>query len=163
MDLGTHFTTGLVASTFVEDPTSKLLCIIGSVLPDMVFVPYYVYRTCTKDWHFWRHLKKDGPPPHHPQWEVNAYNFVHSFVFLGCLLLIASTLQNHALWGLCLGVATHIAWDIPTHTGKWAHKPLYPFLNWKIEGFHDWWRHTFMRKFVVVGWAIMLSLYFFIF
>ena len=162
MDLGTHIVTGLIASTFVDNPTAKVLCVVGSLAPDLVFVPYYVYRILKKDWHFWRHLKKDGPSPHHPQWEINAYSFVHSFVFVGLLFLAATLFSSVALWGLSIGYATHVLWDIPSHKGKWAQKPFYPFLNWQIHGFDDWWKHHTVRKLVAIGWGVLISLYFFI-
>lgn len=162
MDLGTHLATGLVASTFFESPTAKGACIVGSILPDMVFIPHYAWRMIRKDWKFWHHMKKNGPAPHHPQWEMNAYYFVHSFIFTMVLGTGAFFLQSQVLGGFFVGYLTHILWDLPTHTGKWAQRPLYPFSSWAIHGYHNWWKHAIIRRLVVVGWFALASVYFFI-
>jgi hypothetical protein len=146
----------------VETPTAKIACIVGSVIPDVVQLPYYIYRTFKRDLNFWHHIKKDGPEPPHPIWERKIYYFAHSFVFLLILFLTASVLESYMLWGFFIGYTTHILWDIPTHTGESANRPLYPFSEMKIEGFYNWWRHGVIRKLVVVGWVLLISLYFFI-
>jgi hypothetical protein len=160
MDLGTHLATGLVASTFVEEPLAKAACIVGSVTPDVAQLPYYLYRIWKKDWHFWHHMKKEGPEAHHPEWERKIYYFLHSFVFLLILYLAASAFQSYTVWGFFIGYTTHVLWDIPTHTGESANRPLYPFSECKIEGYQNWWRHALMRKMIFLGWIGLISMYF---
>ncbi len=162
MDIGTHLATGLLASTLVEHPTAKALCVLGSVIPDMAQVPYYLYRICKKDWKLWRHMKKDGPDAYHPSWERKIYYLLHSFVFLGFLYGLSFLLKNPLILGFAIGYTTHILLDIPTHKGEAANRPFYPFATFHIDGYMDWWKHALCRKLIVVFWIFLFSAYFLI-
>jgi len=162
MDIGTHFVTGLVLSSFFESPEAKGACIVGSVIADIALVPIYVH-ICRKKktWRPWEYLgNKHYELP--PENLMKIYHTVHSLFFLALLFGISFVLDNLIFKAFSVGYLSHIMWDIPTHTKEWASKPLYPFYSLTIEGVDNWWKNRYMLGGMVLIWILLGSLYFFL-
>ncbi len=158
MDVGTHMVTGLVLSTLFDGLWAKLACFIGAIWADwMLFsrflslsIKEIIKRTKSKNW--------KTPAP----WVMRVYYFCHSFLFLTLVFVVAWFFRNIIIFGFAIGYASHILWDIPTHTGVWANRPLYPFLDIKIQGLRDWWLHREMLIFILITWIWLFALYLFL-
>ncbi len=163
MDIGTHLATGLVASTFFESPTVKIACIVGSIAPDLVGIPRYIYKFLVKkEWKFWEVIRDEDRGVVFPDWMMRMYYFSHSLLFSGLLVAEGILFDDPLMFAFSIGYLSHVMWDIPTHVGKWANRPFYPFSNCTIEGYQDWWQHKVMRRFAFVMWVGLFSAYFFI-
>jgi hypothetical protein len=162
MDIGTHLVTGLVVSTFFQDPTAQVVAVVGSCAPDLSLIPVYIHRFFLhKEWKVWQYLGEEehSPPPHNM---MRWYYLFHSFLWVGILFFLAWWFQYTVLLAFAIGYLTHIFWDIPSHQKEWANRPLYPLSEFHIEGMANWWKHPHRLSGVTILWGILLTVYFFL-
>ncbi len=165
MDIVTHAATGILLSTAFENPTAKTLCIIGSVIPDIMMAPIYAkaYATAksftgTID-NFKRSSDVTSPIP---QKFYIPYWLAHSLLPIAVFTIIAFFSKNTILLAFAAGYLSHLAWDIPTHTKMYACRPFYPFSDFKWDGFGDWWENRFGLRTIVATWLVLGTAYFFV-
>lgn len=161
MDIGTHVATGLVLSTFFDTPEQKTACMIGAVVVDISLIPWYAYRFAQlHHWKLWRYERQftGSAPP----FCFQIYHFAHSPVLILLLGIYFFWTQSSVGFAFLVGHISHILWDIPSHTGEWAHRPLYPFSDFRIEGFANWWRDRRLLWCMGVLWIALMIAYIFI-
>lgn len=155
MDIGTHAATGFLLSLSIESPAASIACIIGSVAPDIAMIPGYV--------HLFKHHKKfteaaaifanfNFPLP---KQVIVFYRLTHSLLPVLLIAVCGFFVWQQVIMAWCIGHISHILWDIPTHTGQFACRPIYPLSEQKLEGFGDWWQTKFGVVAVVISWFIL--------
>ena len=50
------------------------------------------------------------------------------------IAVLALLLFKDVWWVMVLGYFTHLLFDVPTHEGDFAQKPLYPLSDWTLHG-----------------------------
>ena len=162
MDIITHAATGVLVSTAFDDPLAKTACIVGSVLPDITLAPLYIKAfRARKTWKGGLRLVNNAKG-RMPKRFYTAYWLSHSLVPIS-LLTVASYLGGlHIVFALCIGYITHILWDIPTHTHKYACRPFYPFSRQLWSGYGNWWNSHLGIGIMALSWLVLGTAYFFV-
>ena len=139
MDFVSHYLIGNIIAVTRKKITRKKIITIAffGLLPDIIQIPLYLYvgflnnkafcfpNTC--DWVGFR--------DNHPIISASM-DIPHSLFFLFFIWLIVKYFK---LPYLCLlAYLSHILIDIPSHTGEWAVKFLYPF-PFMVNGYADVW------------------------
>ncbi len=161
MDIITHATTGLLISTAFDDPLAKTACVVGSVLPDVTLAPVYI-----KAWRSRKTYAGVARLIHDskgcmPQRFYVAYWLSHSLIPVTVLSVFAYFSGYVALLAFTLGYISHILWDIPTHTQKYACRPFYPFSRQMWNGYGDWWSTRTGMGIMALSWIALGSAYWF--
>ncbi|MCF7830967.1 metal-dependent hydrolase [Candidatus Gracilibacteria bacterium] len=158
MDTGTHVVTGLVLSTLFENLWAKLACFIGAIWADWMLVSQFLGMSIKEIVSKYKNKGFKIPA----KITMKIYYFCHSLLVLTLVFVSAWFFRSEILFAFAIGHASHIVWDIPTHTGVWSYRPFYPFLDVKIKGYRDWWLHREMLVFILITWIWLLALYLFL-
>lgn len=165
MDIVTHAATGLLLSTAFDDPTAKTLCIVGSVIPDIAVIPIYadaIWKTRSLSKAIQMIHNSNGPNSEVPEVFFTVYRGFHSVLPIGIISLLALFLADPLAIAFCLGYLSHLVWDIPTHTQRYACRPLYPLSDYTWSGFGDWWKGYSGLIGMLVSWTVLLGGYFYV-
>lgn len=118
---------------------------VAGAAPDLLtFGPFYIWKFTTKGWeafsHWGKHSsniwRKGGPPlPSQILESYAIYNFSHSLIVLGLLLLLLFFLFKRLRPWLWLGIpyGLHIVMDIFTHE-RYLTPFLFPISDYTFEG-----------------------------
>ena len=144
MDIINHALSGLVVANLTcETVEQKALVVMGSILPDIFFSPFYlylskktgktIYQLKEKDFVTWAGIIQP--------WR-KIYLWTHSLVLL--LMIFLTKVIFYQSYFLAMGIGLHIFYDLLTH--KYEDKklnpvPMYPFSNWSFDwGLTNDWR-----------------------
>ncbi len=132
MQTYTHLAIGsaLGVALFPHDVPLQVLCVTGSIVPDLVMIPSYVMDR----------FAGRNPLEKRPKWMRIPLEVSHSvFMWIG-LLIIGTTWP--AVFSVGLGGFVHVLIDIATHADSRIGKndPWYawPFFNLQTAGFWDY-------------------------
>lgn len=157
MDFISHGLIGTTVGLLQKDYSKKsvLKTTFFGVLPDLFQIPYYFALGHLKNRPFnWPQVSDwDGFRGTHP-WLDALWDVPHSllFAFVLVLPLIKFFKQSNFLFYAYL---VHLLIDIPTHTGEWGVRFLWP-LNLKLSGLTDAWAWDY--DFLVISWATLFIL-----
>ena len=154
MDFVSHYLIGNIIAATRKNITRKQIITVSffGLLPDVTQIPLYLYVGYLNHRPYWVPGNHDwaGFRDIHPIASA-LWDIPHSLFFLIFIWIIVKSLKLHYL--CILSYLSHILIDIPTHTGEWAVKFLYPF-QIMISGFTDAWAWNFYLYPIV--WAILI-------
>jgi len=137
MDILSHILIGRIIS-FNQIKKAQIFAMVFSFLPDLGQIPFYLVLGYENARPFLFPYNSDwiGARATHPiltaMWDIP-----HSLFFL--LLIILPVIIFFKIPKIAFfAYGLHLLIDIPTHTGEWAIKPLYP-LNFTMPGITDAW------------------------
>src|SRR3989338_3805980 len=96
-----------------------------------------VFRTLHEDWKDFKAI----------------YYFSHSFVLMVLLFILTSVLASKFYLPVLYGWGLHILLDMFLHKGSLGNKPLYPFLQYKINGFVHW----SDKRVLILNWILIAA------
>jgi membrane-bound metal-dependent hydrolase YbcI (DUF457 family) len=159
MDIISHGLIGmLIGQTDGEANTNKILQVgFAALLPDLFQIPYYLVLGHANHRPYWLPENSDwtgfrGKLP----WLDLVWDVPHSIFFL-ILIILPLTLYFELGILFFLGYLSHILVDIPTHTGEWNVRYLYP-MNITFNGYTDAWTWSFNS--MLLSWTILIMLNF---
>jgi len=156
MDLISHV---LVGNVFKEagrlnSLTNKAVVVLFAFLPDIpVLLLMYPLLGHANGRPYWIPYNSDwvGVRATHPIWTAT-WEIPHSLFFL--LLVIFPLVFWLKLPRIAIAsYLSHILLDLPTHTGEWGVKPLYP-MSFIVNGFTDAWAWPF--SYMLLSWLVLV-------
>ena len=156
MDLVSHALVGNIfkEASRVNSIRDKIIVVSFAFLPDLPVLLVYLLLGHEKGRPYWIPYNSDwmGVRAAHPIWAA-LWEIPHSLLFL---ILVIAPLVVWLKWPkmAIASYLSHIVLDIPTHTGEWAVKPLFP-LSLSTSGFTDAW--AWPIPYMVISWLVLLG------
>jgi hypothetical protein len=166
MDFLSHGLIGAAIGLLAKRPTKAVVikAAIFGLLPDVFQIPYYLGLGHLKNRPYnWPEIADwEGFRGTHT-WLDACWDIPHSFFFLFLVIIpLVKLLKQSPV--LIYAYASHILFDIPTHTGEWAVKFLYPFPI-RVSGLTDAWAWGW--DMLAISWAtlaiVIIGLYKFVY
>ncbi|MBC7863859.1 MAG: hypothetical protein IAF38_12865 [Bacteroidia bacterium] len=159
MDVASHALVGVAIGLIEKNRTKKTILKTSffSFLPDIFQLPYYLAVGNSKNRSFNWPQPEDwtGFRGTHPFLDT-LWNVPHSIFFLLLVIIPIIKLSKQSNF-LIIAYLSHILIDIPTHTGEWGVKFLFPF-NLTVSGFTDAWAWSLNA--LIISWAVLFILSF---
>jgi len=156
MDFVSHMLVGNIFKEAgrVNSFKNKLIVVSFAFLPDvpglLVVYPLLGHEHGRAYW-FPHNSDWVGVHAAHPLWAA-IWEVPHSLLFLA-MVIVPLVLWLKWTKLAIASYLSHILLDLPTHTGEWAVRALYPF-NWTVQGFTDAW--AWPLKYMAISWFVLV-------
>ena len=112
---------------------------LAAMSPDLANIPLYLYLGMKTDSFMWipsadAFYENVWILEH---WSWMLWNISHSFLFLGLILAPIIYRSRHSNL-ISVGYLSHLLLDIPSHSGVWSVKPMWPIGGYSPGWFDAW-------------------------
>jgi|GEM_PF-650914 len=158
MDILYHALTGVTISKGMGSEYA-IPAAVSAMLPDLAGIwPFYYYKIIEAAKHPNNNFARTAfilltSNKFANVSDTTAYRFTHSLLSAGIFALLSYLLMKDAWIVMTAGFISHLIIDIPTHSGPFATRLLYPFSDIHFRGGTNWAKNAgrFIFFWIVLG------------